>query len=445
PPPPGGISNSNSPAGQRRNIDLGLASQLNPSAKQNNLGRKVSVKNMDFSSISLQYGGAQKDFDAGNNTSALVSQKMKGVGGSSSNLLRQTSQKKVNINNIDASMLPEPGDLSATGNRVGLDLVRKPTLTKGRDGAGAGGMSQVNIALGDDFVGSAPDILNSPNNTISRTRTLPPLDADTQSRASNINLAVDLDMDIPNPLSASASNLAGTHRRAGSLRPLTDVSVDAITYIDQSGMGILKATTSQQPRPKAATDLKRPEEAAAGSGTGLSTTGLGGGATPKPKNPVPPQPPKKQNSGGTLTATGSAMTATGSLPAPTTSPSPNQIRRNITPSPFPGNQNRIIPSIPPTTPATAAPKKPTEELKVVEELPILSARELARKRAEEKNIWRYSKMDEKKMAIYFQNKLRAKELAERTRQEFLKKLRKSSEEEEEVIEPYVPKGEWGGD
>ncbi|ORY45499.1 DEAD-domain-containing protein [Rhizoclosmatium globosum] len=49
-------------------------------------------------------------------------------------------------------------------------------------------------------------------------------------------------------------------------------------------------------------------------------------------------------------------------------------------------------------------------------------------------------MDEKKMAIYFQNKLRAKELAERTRQEFLKKLRKSSEEEEEVIEPYVPKG-----
>ncbi|ORY45497.1 hypothetical protein BCR33DRAFT_737264 [Rhizoclosmatium globosum] len=190
PPPPGGISTSNSPAGQRRNIDLGLASQLNPSAKQNNLGRKVSVKNMDFSSISLQYGGAQKDFDAGNNTSALVSQKMKGVGGSSSNLLRQTSQKKVNINNIDASMLPEPGDLSATGNRVGLDLVRK-------------------YCLGDDFVGSAPDILNSPNNTISRTRTLPPLDADTQSRASNINLAVDLDMDIPNHCPLLRATLLG--------------------------------------------------------------------------------------------------------------------------------------------------------------------------------------------------------------------------------------------
>ncbi|KAI8842267.1 hypothetical protein BJ741DRAFT_705129 [Chytriomyces cf. hyalinus JEL632] len=80
---------------------------------------------------------------------------------------------------------------------------------------------------------------------------------------------------------------------------------------------------------------------------------------------------------------------------------------------------------------------------VVEEKPVLSARELAKQRALEKTIWRFSKMDETKLSIYMKNKLRAKELAERTRMELLRKLRKncddSDEEEEPMPIPSSPK------
>ncbi|KAJ3261260.1 hypothetical protein HDU77_000951 [Chytriomyces hyalinus] len=72
---------------------------------------------------------------------------------------------------------------------------------------------------------------------------------------------------------------------------------------------------------------------------------------------------------------------------------------------------------------------------VVEEKPVLSARELAKQRALEKTIWRFSKMDETKLSIYMKNKLRAKELAERTRMELLRKLRKNDDDSDEEETP----------
>ncbi|KAJ3227446.1 hypothetical protein HDU81_006716 [Chytriomyces hyalinus] len=75
---------------------------------------------------------------------------------------------------------------------------------------------------------------------------------------------------------------------------------------------------------------------------------------------------------------------------------------------------------------------------VVEEKPVLSARELAKQRALEKSIWRFSKMDETKLSMYMKNKLRAKELAERTRMELLRKLRKNEDDSDEEENAPIP-------
>ncbi|KAJ3389130.1 hypothetical protein HDU84_009134 [Entophlyctis sp. JEL0112] len=68
---------------------------------------------------------------------------------------------------------------------------------------------------------------------------------------------------------------------------------------------------------------------------------------------------------------------------------------------------------------------------------VFGEREMARRKAEEKQVWRYSKMDENRRQVFFMNRLRAKELAERTRQELLNKLRHGDDEDEEehCLEP----------
>ncbi|KAJ3127044.1 hypothetical protein HK100_009964, partial [Physocladia obscura] len=92
---------------------------------------------------------------------------------------------------------------------------------------------------------------------------------------------------------------------------------------------------------------------------------------------------------------------------------------------FLGNPNKnVLPKI-----STLESKEPKVIL-VVED-GAFGTKELAQKRAAaEKNIWRYSKMDETRRQVFFMNRLRAKELADRTRQELQKKLKKDEEEED---------------
>ncbi|KAJ3021489.1 UNVERIFIED_CONTAM: hypothetical protein HDU68_009606 [Siphonaria sp. JEL0065] len=457
---PAAQGNNTTIVAKPRKIDLSLSGQLSAS-KTTIAARKLSVNNIDPFGPSV----AATSSNEGLTNVPVVSNESTNT--EKRSLSPSASSSRVAVRNLDASLIPEA---TANGN-VGLALGPVPGQTQSTNNqrkASLGkilnsGAAQVNIGMGlvEDLSATATNsgsVSRSTSVKRSRMSSLPPLDPLTQARASNLTL--DLDNDVAPALTASKTNLShGSMRRLNSLNPLDGLGIEAISlsnqYIDQTGgNGIIKATSQQQLQQPAVIQPKATSSEIKAEPTSL---------TAQPKTTRKPVPPKKGISTTDASAAAAAATNLSIMPSAVTpnmnkrgssineanlpSSSPNVSRRNI--ANLSGANKSVLPKISAeqTTAAAAAaaalPKKtavvggpPDKELVVkFEEGPVLSAREIARKKAEEKNIWRYSKMDEARRQVYFQNKMRAKELAERTRKELLKKLRRDDDEDDDEITP----------
>ncbi|KAI9342279.1 hypothetical protein BDR26DRAFT_859495 [Obelidium mucronatum] len=396
---------------RQRTIDLG-ASTLSCSSSNRSSpspGRKLSITNFDpFTTGIINFGAENSGFDG------QQAQQQPSTAARSHAAASSPAAKAVAVKNLDASLIPDA--FCDAGNQA---LGRKPSLNLIGQSSGSG--------LGDDFAGAAPSRGVSPAASVKRTRmaSLPPLDPLLQAKASS--LALDLDVDLPVAVTASASSLAhGSMRRLNSLNPLDGLGVEAISlsnqYIDQTGgMGIVKNTSHQpqtavNPLSKSITDIKSESQATSTNSPSVQ------------RKPAPPKSGLNAMPSPNLNKRASSVNE-GAL---STNSSPNVNRRNIAGAA--ATAKNVLPKIAGPADPKKVPQSENKDLVVkVVEAPVLSAREMARKRAEEKNIWRYSKMDETRRQVYFQNKMRAKELAERTRRELLKKLRRDDDDEEEDL------------